>query len=466
MLDRIEGDERLLFFKVGEDTRKVTVSEPPRTMHEITRLLTTRFDNINTSAELEYWIKDQKFGVRYQISSTEDVYNGAVLEVITRRTKAPKPKPKARSAIIERRPRPRTEGRFNSFPQNVGKLDGWPSLGPPTMPRGPPPMAMGPPPMAMGQPPKSIVDVRRCSVHNKERTLMNLSKNNEGKWVCNPGSECKTANTLALGEETCSIHNKVRTLPNLEKNKDGKWVCMMGARCKVQKKTDGFGGGFRGGRGRGRRSPYIGNSRTFNGRYAPYPRRGRGSFRGGRGHWPMDQICSLHGRQRTIANLMNVGSGWVCNPSSECKVPSYGRNQMPSGFRESMGRGGMGGISRGGFEGFRRSYDPPGFQSGGGFGRPYDPPAMMGGFNSRGLGFSGGYGPGRENFGAPGRGPDLFISERRGGGFGLGRRGRGMGSDRKNAGLLCRIHGKFRTRANMKSTENGGWECLPNSRCK
>jgi len=432
MLDRIEGDERLLFFKVGEDTRKVTVSEPPRTMHEITRLLTTRFDNINTSAELEYWIKDQKFGVRYQISSTEDVYNGAVLEVITRTKKAPKPK--TRVPIIERKPRLRPERRFNSFSQNVGMSNGWPSLGPPSMPRSPPPMLMRPPPMAMGlppismgQPPKSNVDVRMCSVHNKERTLMNLSKNDEGRWVCNPDSQCKTASMLALGEETCSIHNKVRTLPNLEKNRDGKWICIEGARCKVQKKKDGFGGGFRGGFGRGRKSAYIGSSRTFNGRHAPYPRRGRGAFRGG---------------------------------------PSFGRIQKRSGFRAGMGRGGMVGISRGGFEGFRRSYDPPGFQSRERFGSPYEPPAMMGAFNSRDLEFSGGYGPGRENFRAPGRRPGLIISERRGGGFGLQRRGRGMGFDRKDSGLLCRIHGKFRTRANMKSMGNGGWECLPNSKCK
>lgn len=292
------------------------------------------------------------------------------------------------------------------------------------MPRRPPPMAMGPPRISMGQPPKSIVDVRRCSVHNKERTLMNLSKNDEGNWVCNPESQCKTASTLALGEETCSIHNKVRTLPNLKKNNNGKWVCVEGARCKVQKKNDGFGGGFRGGFGRGRKSPFIGSSSTFNGRYAPYPRRGRGAFRGGR------------------------------------------RNQMRSGFRPGMGRGGMGGISQGGFEAARRSYDPPGFQSGVGFGSPYDPPAMMDGFNSRGVEFTGGYGTFRENFGARGRGPGLFISGRRGGGFRPERRGRGMGSDRKDSGLLCRIHGKFRTRANMKSTENGGWECLPNSKCK
>jgi len=481
MLDKIDG-ERLLFFKVGEDIRKVTVSEPPRTMHEITRLLTTKFDNINISGELEYWIKDQKFGVRYQISGAEDIYNGAVLEVITRTNKAPKPM--ARKPMIGRRVRPEGRGRFNPFSQNVRKRDGWPSMGPPPMPRGPPPMAMGPPPMAMGPPPmamgpppmargppqKSIVDVRKCSVHNKERTLMNLSKNDEGNWVCNPESQCKTESTLALGEETCSIHKKVRTLPNLEKNKDGEWVCVQGARCKVQKKFDSFDGGFRGGRGRGRKSAFVNSSRTFNGRFAPYLRRGRGGFRGGRGDWPMGtnlgQICSLHGRQRTMANLMNDGGRWVCNPSSECKVPSFGRNQMQRpGFRGGMGRGSMSGISRGGYEGYRRPYDPPGFQPGEGYGSTYDLPDIRD-ITPRGRVFGGGYGPGRENFGAPGRGSGMFIPGRRGGGFGPGRSGRGMGSDRKDGGLLCRIHGKFRTRANMKSTENGGWECLPNSKCK
>lgn len=299
---------------------------------------------------------------------------------------------------------------------------------------------------------------------------MNLSKNNDGEWVCNPSSKCKTESTLAGGEQTCSIHNKVRTLPNLEKNKKGEWICVMGARCKVQKKFDSDGG-FNEGNRRGRRSAFVPSYRSFNGRHSPYSR-GRG-FRGGRGsrgNWSMgtnrNQVCSLHGKERTLNNLINDGGRWVCDPLSQCRVMNgFGRglSQMGRpGFGSSMGR-----ISRSGNDGYGSGYESS-------YPSMY-PGELTGGLRPRGREFGEGYGSGRDNFGGPRRGSGLFIPgrrgggsgpSRRGGGFGRSRRGRGRGSDNSGSGVLCRVHGKFRTRANMESTENGGWECLPNSKCK
>lgn len=142
-------------------------------------------------------------------------------------------------------------------------------------------------------------ETKKCSTHGKKRTTKNLEKNDDGKWVCRSGSECRkvtdtTSNSADSGETaTCTLHDKTRTVANLGKNHDGEWVCLGSSLCKSGGNF-GYQGGFQG--------QQYGGWMPMGGGY------GGGPF------------CSLHGKKRTMQNLVRNQIGeLVCGPSSRCK---------------------------------------------------------------------------------------------------------------------------------------------------
>lgn len=306
-----------------------------------------------------------------------------------------------------------------------------------------------------------VSDVQFCTLHRKKRTLMNLIKDDDGKWVCSPDSECKTGGTGGYGEAMCSIHKKVRTLNNLEMC-EGEWVCLQKAQCK------GFA--------RSNQNLYVSSYRTSDGQYIPYPERGRNpasysdrgghaGYRGRKEDWPMPmrtalaQICSLHGKERTMTYLINDRGRWVCDPASECRGSSpiiRDYNQI----ERSSPRDRIGEHPRSDFDGYRRAYDPPITESPERYNRrAFTPPSWQPSEYRRGSSREREYGrgPRRNDFSPPRERSDLFMS---------GRRDDGFVEDRRDSRLICRIHGKYRSRSNMKSIPGGGWECLRNCACR
>jgi len=433
-------------------------------------MFTNKFRDAEFGGDIEFWSKDQKFGVRFKISSADEIYNGAVLEVIT-----PAKKDKVPTTEVTCGP----DSRVDSFSNKAE----WPG----------------------SRPPVPISDVMLCSVHKKRRTLMNLMKDDDDNWVCVPDSVCKTGTSSNTREQTCSIHGKVRTLSNLQK-KNGEWVCLQRAQCKgfgVEQRPSYFSS-FRSSNGQfvplsdrgglpGRGAlPERGGFRPSNGQLGPLPQ--RGGYQGGPDDWSRDrasfaQICSIHGKERSMNNLINDGGRWVCDPAFECKGGPIVREPRPIvreprpiviREQEQMGRprfrDNFDGNLRPGYELYRRAFDPP--DSPQRYRSAHDPPIRQdpeyGRFSPREREYSPGFEPRRDDFGLLGRRRDFpspGFGPRRDD-FGLPARRREMpiprrrGNGPRNSGLICRIHGKYRSRGNMMSTKNGAWECLPSSECK
>jgi len=150
---------------------------------------------------------------------------------------------------------------------------------------------------------------KKCATHGKKRTLKNLSKNDDGEWVCKTGFECRDASAKTDSETntgetgTCVLHGKTRTVANLGKNHKGEWVCLGSSLCKT------------GGAESGRQSLYQpGPAGMFNGQF-------HGGWMPRNGMYGGGPFCSLHGKKRTQRNLtMNPAGEWVCIPGSRCKV--------------------------------------------------------------------------------------------------------------------------------------------------
>jgi len=148
---------------------------------------------------------------------------------------------------------------------------------------------------------------KKCSTHGKKRTMKNLEENEEGKWVCRSGFECRDATTTSSESNTgetakCTLHDKTRTIANLGKNQNGEWVCLGSSLCKSGGNRSGYSsGGNRGYSGGFQRQQY-GGWMTFGGGYGGGP------------------LCSLHGKKRTLQNLVRNEIGLlVCAPGSRCK---------------------------------------------------------------------------------------------------------------------------------------------------
>jgi len=141
---------------------------------------------------------------------------------------------------------------------------------------------------------------KKCSTHGKKRTIKNLEENEEGKWVCRSGSECRKVTSTSTEESNsgetakCTLHDKKRTIANLGKNQNGEWVCLGSSLCKSGGEASGYSGRFQ-------RQQYGGWM----------------SMGGGYGGGP---FCSLHGKKRTMQNLARNDIGvLVCKPGSRCK---------------------------------------------------------------------------------------------------------------------------------------------------
>jgi len=324
--------ERIFFFKLDGETRKVAVPFLD-CVSDLIPLLTSKYTDSDISEDAKFWTIDEQHGVRFQVTSADEIYNGAVLEVVTQKEKP------EQQFFTDRS----TEGRerFNPYGEGRGGFD---ACGPGRFNED----AMG---FREGEPFNGGFggggfgkpDTQTCATHKKKRTLQNLTEQEDGTWVCNEDSQCKTQGAVrerSGEEEVCSIHGKPRTLQNLERNWDGNWVCIDGSQCKVAAPTmRGFGSGMRGGYGRfrGGFGGGFGPSRGWRG-----SRRGRGFGRGGRGRGRgygggfrgrfgrsrgnnrrgggRGLRCSEHGKTRTEANLRSDGcGGWVCLPNSQCK---------------------------------------------------------------------------------------------------------------------------------------------------
>lgn len=76
-------DDKLFFLTYNEDTRRITVpGEKLTSLDDLLPLVKETFSDITTSsAEPDFWTTDQEFGVKHKITSVEDIYAGAVIEV-------------------------------------------------------------------------------------------------------------------------------------------------------------------------------------------------------------------------------------------------------------------------------------------------------------------------------------------------------------------------------------------------
>lgn len=127
-----------------------------------------------------------------------------------------------------------------------------------------------------------------CTLHKRVRTFENLKQNDEGQWVCNPEVQCQVAVVKEEAEMLmCSVHQRLRTSENLSKNPGGEWVCNAGCRCQLGPDPTGS------------------NER---------------------------QLCIVHERMRTVQNMeMNVENEWECIEGARCKG---GSSSTPKGTKK------------------------------------------------------------------------------------------------------------------------------------
>jgi len=76
-------DNKLFFFSYNEDTRKVTVDGKNLTsLDDLLPLMKEKYSDLTlSSTQPDYWTADQTYGVKHKITSVDDIYPGAVIEV-------------------------------------------------------------------------------------------------------------------------------------------------------------------------------------------------------------------------------------------------------------------------------------------------------------------------------------------------------------------------------------------------
>jgi len=109
----------LFFFSCNEDIRKISVpGDNLKSLDDLLPLMKDKYsDKSLSSAKPEYWTSDQKFGVKHKITSVDDIYPGAVIEVRYQGTKRQLDNPFAGLGVK----RPRKTG-----PRYVARLRGLP----------------------------------------------------------------------------------------------------------------------------------------------------------------------------------------------------------------------------------------------------------------------------------------------------------------------------------------------------
>lgn len=76
-------EDKLFFFTYNEDTRKVTVAGNKLTsLDDLLPLMKEKYSDLTiSSTQPDYWTADQTYGVKHKITSVDDIYPGAVIEV-------------------------------------------------------------------------------------------------------------------------------------------------------------------------------------------------------------------------------------------------------------------------------------------------------------------------------------------------------------------------------------------------
>jgi len=76
-------EDKLFFFTYNEDTRKVTVPANKLTsLDDLLPVMKDKYSDLTiSSAQPEYWTTDQTYGVKHKITTVDDIYPGAVIEV-------------------------------------------------------------------------------------------------------------------------------------------------------------------------------------------------------------------------------------------------------------------------------------------------------------------------------------------------------------------------------------------------
>jgi len=116
--------DTLFFFSYNEDTRKITVPENKLTsLDDLLPLLKKNYSDLTISTNKpDYWTTDQTHGVRHKISSVDDIYPGAVIEVNYQGTKRLNDNPFG--FLGSKRPRktgPRYVARLRGLPWDCSK---------------------------------------------------------------------------------------------------------------------------------------------------------------------------------------------------------------------------------------------------------------------------------------------------------------------------------------------------------
>jgi len=73
----------LFFFSYNEDIRRISVpADDLSSLDDLLPLMKEKYSDVKmASAKAEYWTSDQKYGVNHKITSIDDIYPGAVIEV-------------------------------------------------------------------------------------------------------------------------------------------------------------------------------------------------------------------------------------------------------------------------------------------------------------------------------------------------------------------------------------------------
>jgi len=116
--------DTLFFFSYNEDTRKITVPKKKLTsLDDLLPLLKEKYSDLTISSNKpDYWTTDQTHGVRHKITSVDDIYAGAIIEVKYKGTKRLNDNPFG--LIGAKRPRktgPRYVARLRGLPWTCSK---------------------------------------------------------------------------------------------------------------------------------------------------------------------------------------------------------------------------------------------------------------------------------------------------------------------------------------------------------
>jgi len=152
-------------------------------------------------------------------------------------------------------------------------------------------------------------DNMMCSVHGKMRSIRNMVEDGSGGYMCRPDMECRLTGT-PRGEPVA--------LPPKEL-KPGDWLCpecgdhqfCRNTTCRKCGAPNPNPAGMK-------KADFIAQKKAE---------------RAARGETSTDVVCSVHGKSRSVQNMIEDGAGgWMCNRISQCRLTGE--------FHPMAGRGG------------------------------------------------------------------------------------------------------------------------------